>query len=237
MKLCLLIVGALAASHAFSTPESAAAMVAPAEKTFEALAFVPNATAIGLGFVESALTQAQAHLALQLGNLLSVNVTAFKDAWCEAVMPLMAFNLTTFTEAIKDHVRTKVAEFILDHSYCRPPGTEKWIAIADTDCSTTFLCDCKEAIDEDGDIELDEVKESISAAFLEAEPPALTDNNSPTVAEYGADGDDPRDTALVLPAWTLWVTVTVLPVALAVRVTRDSALRAWADPAAPAQMV
>ena len=95
----------------------------------------------------------------------------------------------------------------------------------------------KEAIDEDGDIEFDEVKESISAAFLEAEPPALTDNNSPTVAEYGADGDDPRDTALVLPAWTLWVTVTVLPVALAVRVTRDSALRAWADPAAPAQMV
>ena len=126
-------------------------------------------------------------------------------------MPLMAFNLTTFTEAIKDHVRTKV-----------------------------MLYFGKEAIDEDGDIEFDEVKESISAAFLEAEPPALTDNNSPTVAEYGADGDDPRDTALVLPAWTgwtLWVTVTVLPVALAVRVTRDSALRAWADPAAPAQMV
>ena len=212
MKLCLLIFGALAASHAFSTPESAAAMTtAPAEKTFEALAFVPNATAIGLGFVESALTQARAHLALQAGNLLSFNVTAFKDAWCEAVMPLMAFNLTTFTEAIKDHVRGKVM--------------------------ATFG---KEAIDEDGDIEFDEVKESISAAFLEAEPPALTDNNSPTVAEYGADGDDPRDTALVLPAWTgwtLWVTVTVLPVALAVRVTRDSALRAWADPAAPAQMV
>ena len=106
-------------------------------------------------------------------------------------MPLMAFNLTTFTEAIKDHVRGKVM--------------------------ATFG---KEAIDEDGDIEFDEVKESISAAFLEAEPAALTDNNSPTVAEYGA-----------------WVTVTVLPVALAVRVTRDSALRAWADPAAPAQMV
>ena len=85
MKLCLLIVGALAASHAFSTPESAAAMTtAPAEKTFEALAFVPNATAIGLGFVESALTQARAHLALQAGNLLSFNVTAFKDAWCSS---------------------------------------------------------------------------------------------------------------------------------------------------------
>ena len=78
--LLAIIFGALAASHAFSTPESAATMTAaPAEKTFEALAFVPNATAIGLGFVESALTQAQVHLALQLGNLLSFNVTAFKD--------------------------------------------------------------------------------------------------------------------------------------------------------------